>query len=189
VNLSDFATIQKADNNRYLNGRRILATTGSSKLKMEPIGKRKLLLFGFLGFRFFWNSSDGKAMPLLNGNPGWLAHLIIIPYILASLGDIHNLGAVKYFIKEENEVVGTAILKLHQDTLTISSLAVSPIKRKHGVAFFILRQAENIAKQLKIPWLEVEVLSSNVPAQRLYLKFGFKVYAGGRLTFVFRKQI
>ena len=160
-----------------------------SNLKMQSVSKRDLLLFSFLGFRFFWNSPDGKAMPLLNSNPGWLAPLIVTPYMLASLVNSHNAGGVKYFVKEEKEVAGIAILKVHKDTLSIRSLAVSPTMRGRGVGFFVLGQAEKFAKQMKLPWLEVEVLKDNVTAQGLYRKFGFETYEEGRMTVVFRKRV
>ncbi|MCW4023448.1 MAG: GNAT family N-acetyltransferase [Candidatus Bathyarchaeota archaeon] len=158
-------------------------------LKMQKIGKSERLLFSFLGFRFFWNGADGNAIPMLPSNPAWLASLIVIPYMLSSLINVHDSGGVKYFIKEANEVVGTASLKVHQDTLKLQGLAVLPLKRKRGIGFFVLAEAEKFAKQMKLQWLEVEVLSGNVSAQRLYLKFGFKIYAKGRMALVFRKQI
>ncbi len=109
--------------------------------------------------------------------------------MLASLVNSHNAGGLKYFVKEEKEVAGIAILKVHKVTLSIRSLAVSPIKRKRGVGFFVLGQAEKFAKQMELPWLEVEVLKDNVSAQGLYRKFGFEVYEEGRMTVVFRKRV
>lgn len=156
---------------------------------MQSVGNSDLLLFSFLGFRFFWNSPDGKALPVLNGNPSWLAPLIVTPYMLASLVNVHNRGGVKYFIKEENEVVGTAVLKVHKGTLCVRSLSVSPAKRNCGVGFFILVQAEKLAQQIKLRWLEVEVLKDNVSAQRLYRKFGFEPYSEGKLSVVLKKRV
>jgi ribosomal protein S18 acetylase RimI-like enzyme len=148
-----------------------------------------LLLFSFLGFRFFWNSPDGKAMPLINSNPRWLAPLIVTPYMLASLVNLHNFDGIKYFIIEENEVKGIAIFKVHKNVLSLRSLAVSPTMRRRGVGFFVLSQAEKLAKQTKLPWLEVEVLKDNVSARGLYRKFGFETYKEGRMTVVFRKRV
>ena len=152
-------------------GRRSFVKVNISNLKMEPIGKGKLLLFNLLSFRFFWNSPNGKAMPLLPGNPAWLAPVIAIPYMLAALSVVHNFGGERYFIREGDEVAGTVILKARQDTLVVQSLAVSPGKRRRGVGFFALAQAERLAKRMKLPWLELDVLKSNVSAQRLYWKF------------------
>jgi ribosomal protein S18 acetylase RimI-like enzyme len=160
-----------------------------SRLKMQSISKRESLLFSFIGFRFFWNSPDGKAIPLLNSNPSWLAPLIVTPYMLASLVNIHNLNGTKYFLREEDQVVGTAILKVHQDTLSISALAVSPTKRKRGIGFFTLYEAEMIARKMRLSWLEVELLKDNIAAYRLYRKFGFETYADGRITSVLRKRV
>ncbi len=172
---------------RSLSGRRRLLKVDIDNLKMEAIEKGKFLLFSFLEFRFFWNSPNGKAIPMLLGNPAWVAPLIAVPYMLAAVG--YNFRGAKYFIREENEIAGTAILKARQDALIVHSLAVSPIKRKRGVGFFVLVQAEKLAKHMKLRWLELNVLKSNIPAQRLYSKFGFKIYAKRRLSLGLRKRV
>jgi ribosomal protein S18 acetylase RimI-like enzyme len=166
-----------------------LMKTEIGKLTMQKVSKRECLRFSFLGFRFFYNGPDGAAIPLLPDNPAWLAPLIVIPYMLSSLVNMHSFGGTKYFIKEKNEIVGIAILKVHQDTLKVQSLAVSPQKRRRGIGFFVLAKAEKAAKQLKLQWLEVEVLGGNVSARRLYLRFGFTVHIEGRMALVFRKQV
>ncbi len=155
--------------------------------EIEQIRKGKLPLFSFLEFRFFWNSPNGKAIPMLSGNPAWLAPLIAVPYMLGAL--VYNFRGAKYFIKVENDIAGTVILKVRQDALIVHSLSVSPIKRKRGVGFLILGQAEKSAKRMKLPWLELDVLKGNLSAQRLYRKFGFRLYAEKRLTLVLRKRV
>ncbi len=170
-------------------GRRSFVKVNISNLKMEPIGKGKLLLFNLLSFRFFWNSPNGKAMPLLPGNPAWLAPVIAIPYMLAALSAVHNFGGERYFIRKGDEVAGTVIMKARQDALVVQSLAVSPVKRRRGVGFFALAQAERLAKRMKLPWLELDVLKRNVSAQRLYWKFGFKTCAERRLSLMLRKRV
>lgn len=170
-----------------LSGRRDLVKVDIGNLKMESIGKGELPLFSFLVFRFFWNSPNGKAIPMLLGNPAWLAPLIAVPYMLATL--VYNFGGAKYFIRGENEVAGIVVLKVRQDALIVHTLAVSPIKRKRGVGFFVLVQAEKLAKRMKLRWLELEVLKGNVPAQRLYWKFGFRFYAERRLSLMIRKRV
>jgi ribosomal protein S18 acetylase RimI-like enzyme len=170
-----------------LSGRRSLVKVDIGNLKMESIGKGEFPLFSFLEFRFFWNSPNGKAMPMLFGNPAWLAPLIAVPYMLAAL--VYNFRGARYFIRGENEVAGILVLKVRQDALIVHTLAVSPIKRKRGVGFFVLVQAEELAKQMKLPWLELEVLKRNVPAQRFYWKFGFKIHAERRLSLVVRKRV
>ncbi len=166
--------------------------TGSQKMeqrafKMVSIGEKELLLFSFLEFRFFWNSPNGKAMPVLPSNSAWLAPLIAVPYMLVAM--VYNFPGTRYFIKEGGEVAGIAILKVRQDALIVQTLAVSPIKRKRGVGYFVLVQAEKLAKQMRLPWLELDVLKGNVPAQRLYWKFGFRLHTERRLTFVLRKRV
>ncbi len=156
-------------------------------LEMKAVSRGEFPLFSFLEFRFFWNSPNRAAIPILFGNPAWVAPLIAIPYMLAAFA--YNFGGKKYFIREENEVAGIAILKVRQDALIVQSLAVSPVKRKRGIGFFVLGQVEMLAKDMKLPWLELEVLKSNITAQRLYWKFGFKICTEKRLTLVLMKRV
>jgi len=172
---------------RGARGRRSLVKVDVGSLKMESVGKGEFPLFSFLEFRFFWNSPNGNAMPVLFGNPAWLAPLIVVPYMLAAL--VYNFGGAKYFIKIRNEVAGILILKRQQDVLIVRTLAVSPTHRKHGVGLFILERTENLARRMNLQWLELEVLKHNIPAQRLYERFSFKIHATHRLSLVLRKRI
>lgn len=115
VFISSGAAIRKADGSMDLSGRRIFVKVGIGNLKMESIGKGELFLFNLLSFRLFWNSPNGKAMPLLPGNPAWLAPVIAIPYMLVALSVVYNFGEKRYFIKEGGEVAGTVIMKSRQD--------------------------------------------------------------------------
>ena len=159
----------------------------AGNLRLESIGKCEFPLFSFLEFRFFWNSPNRKAIPVLYGSPFWLGPLIAVPYMLAAW--VYNLGGAKYFVRVGTEVAGTVILKVRHDSLVVHSLAVSPIIRKHGVGLFALVHAQKLARQMKLPWLELEVLKGNVSAQKLYWKFGFRVYAERRLTISLRKRV
>jgi RimJ/RimL family protein N-acetyltransferase len=163
--------------------------TDKDKLKLQPIRNRQRLLFSFLGFCYSWNSPEGKAIPMLNHNPTWLAPLIVAPYMLAALVNVHNTGGTRYFIVQDGEVVGTAVLKVHKDALAVRSTSVLPTKRKHGIGYFVLSEAEKYAKQLGLGCLEVEILKDNVPSLRLCFKYGFKVHAKGRMAVALRKQV
>ncbi len=158
-----------------------------SSWKIESIGKGEFPLFSLLEFRFFWRSPNGIAIPVLLGNPAWLAPLIAVPYMLGAW--VYNFGGAKYFVRGEDEVAGTLILKVRQDALIVQSLAVSPVKRGRGVGFFMLVEAEKLAERMRLPWLELDVLKGNVSAQRLYWKFGFRFCAEKRLSFVLRKRV
>ena len=170
-------------------GRRGLVKVDTGSLRMEPIGKSEFLLFRFLEFRFFWRSPNGRAIPMLYGNPAWLEPLIVIPYMLASLAHVRNFGGAKYFIRQGKEVAGILILKVRRDVLDVLTLGVSPVKRRLGVGIFALAQAEGLAKRMGLRWLELEVLKGNTPAQRLYWKFGFITYAERSMTLVLRKRV
>lgn len=154
-------------------------------LRTEYVGKRKSFKFGFLEFLLFWNSPDGKA--IVFGNPAWLMPLIAVPYMLAAL--VYNFRGNKYFVRRHDELVGLFVLKVKEDALIVHTLAVSPMSRKRGVGFFILQYAECIANRNGLKWLELTVLKGNMPAQRLYAKFGFKIHVRKRLSLVLRKRL
>jgi len=157
----------------------------TSSLKIQPPDKRHHLTFNLHEFHFFWNSQNGKAIFL--GNPRLLKPLIIIPYMLTL--EIYNFRAERYLIKFENETVAQLSLRRRHNTLTVSSLAVSPKYRRHGIGLFTLKWTENLAKHTKANWLELSVLKRNTPAQRLYQEFGFKVAAERRFSLTLRKTI
>jgi RimJ/RimL family protein N-acetyltransferase len=126
---------------------------------------------------------------MLKHNPSWLAVLIVMPYMLAALVNVHNTGGTRYFIMQDGQVVGTVVLKVQKDALAVRSTSVLPAKRKKGVGFFVLSEAEKYAKQFGLSCLEVEVLKANVPSLRLCFKYGFKVHAQGRMAVALRKQV
>jgi GNAT superfamily N-acetyltransferase len=158
----------------------------SDILKMDPVDSGDLLKFDFQEFRFFWNSENGGA--IFFGNPQLLKPLIAIPYML--LAEFYNTGRRKrYFVKLRDQVAAIFALRAKDDSLIVSALAVSPDYRRLGIGLFILERAEKLCKQMKIKWLQLSVLKSNTPAQRLYQKFGFKIYAEGRISLKLRKRI
>jgi len=157
----------------------------STILRTESVGRLRLLTFDFQEFRFFWNSENGGAM--FCGNPRPLKPLIAVPYML--LAEVYNTRRKRYFVKLGNRVAGIFVLRARGDTLLISALAVSPDYRRLGVGRFILELAEKLCKKMKMKWLQLSVLKGNIPAQRLYQSFGFKIFAEGRFALKMRKRI
>jgi len=157
----------------------------SNILTIESVDRRRFLMFDFQEFQFFWNSENGGAMFL--GNSGLLKPLIAIPYML--LAEIYNTRRKRYFVKLGDYTAAIFVLLARGDTLRVSALAVSPDHRRRGVGLFILEWAEKLCKQMKIKWLQLSVLKSNTPAQRLYQKFGLKLFAKGRFALKLRKRI
>jgi len=157
----------------------------SSILRIESVGRLGFLTFDLQEFLFFWNSENGGAMGF--GNPRPLKPLIAVPYML--FAEVFNTRRKRYFVKLGNRIAGIFILRARGDTLRIGALAVSPDYRRLGVGLFILGWAEKLCKQMKMKWLQLTVLKSNIPAQRLYRNFGFKIFVEGRFELKLRRRI
>ena len=158
----------------------------SRKLRIESASKRQFLTLSFLQFRFFWESENGSAV-IFGRNPRWLMPLIAIPYTLGWA--IYNRGSVGYFVKLEEKIVGEFTLSIKHESLFISSLGVSPEHRRLGIGLFILTEVEKLCRSMKMEWLELSVLKGNMPARRLYERFGFTVEAERKWSFILRKRI
>ncbi len=72
---------------------------------------------------------------------------------------------------------GFAILQLAGGEAEILALAVSAEAQRKGVASAILDNALAICAEKSVSYIFLEVAESNVPAQRLYEKFGFSTIA------------
>ncbi len=60
------------------------------------------------------------------------------------------------------------------DECQIINLAVDPIYQKHGVATALLSELFKQCTRNKTTYVTLEVRATNLPAQKLYAKFGFK---------------
>jgi ribosomal protein S18 acetylase RimI-like enzyme len=95
----------------------------------------------------------------------------------------------RYFVTLKQQIVGILALQEKDDSLYVSSLAVSPFYRKIGVATHILNYATIVTRQLHKNALELSVLKVNTPALRLYKKNGFRKKEERRRTFILRKNV
>lgn len=154
-------------------------------LKIELVSRLQHPLFNLLEFRFFAASERGKA--LVFGNPPLLMLSFIVPYIL--VGEIAHFRGKRFFVKLGKRIVGILVLKAGHKAIVIGSLAVSPLCREFGVGLFMLRWIEERCRRMNEEWLELSVLKGNVPAQRLYYRFGFRKAAERRWSFVLRKRV
>jgi ribosomal protein S18 acetylase RimI-like enzyme len=157
----------------------------SRSFKIEAVSRMQRLVFDFLGFRFFWDSEDGGAMVFRN--PWLLRFFIVVPYVLGS--EVYYFRTRRFFVKLGVRVVALFALRVERNKVFVGSLAVSPECRRKGVGLFILSVVENLCRRMKMGWLELTVLKSNVPAQRLYRKFGFIVAVERRRGLVLRKKV
>jgi ribosomal-protein-alanine N-acetyltransferase len=72
------------------------------------------------------------------------------------------------------ELVGYVIFSEVVDELHILNIAVHPMHRRQGIASIMLRYVHDQARQRKRAFAYLEVRESNISAQHLYTKFGYK---------------
>lgn len=143
------------------------------------------LLFNLLEFKFFNSSENGSAMPFRTS--GLLAFLIVAPYVLSC--EAIFFRKKRLFIKLKDHMAGTLVVHEESEALYIRSLAVAREFRRLGVATYILAYVERSAKRLGKKSVELSVLKSNFPAQRLYRRFGFAQKEEKRRSFVLAKRV
>jgi len=79
--------------------------------------------------------------------------------------------------KEDGKIVGYGGFWKIMDEINIVNLAVHPSFRKKGIGSLILSEMLRIGKEKGAKFATLEVRESNIPAQKLYEKFGFKIIA------------
>jgi ribosomal protein S18 acetylase RimI-like enzyme len=91
-------------------------------------------------------------------------------------------------VKLEKETVGVFAYQEYHDSLLVASLGVKKQYRRLGVGELILTQIEKTARLLHKRYLEADVLTKNVPARRLYTRFGFRFLQHGRKRSIIRRS-
>ncbi len=85
-----------------------------------------------------------------------------------------NRNARYVVARAGNRVAGYAGLWLMVDEAHITTFAVHPGFRRQRVGERLLQRLFEIAAVMNAEWLTLEVRASNLPAQRLYEKYGFR---------------
>jgi ribosomal-protein-alanine N-acetyltransferase len=85
-----------------------------------------------------------------------------------------NKNAHYIIAKEGDHIVGYAGLWLSLDEAHITTFAVLPDYRRRKIGERMLLSLFDRAEKLGAEWLTLEVRASNLPAQRLYEKYGFR---------------
>lgn len=112
---------------------------------------------------------QGKPSPPPR-RPGILAHLFSA--FTAQSGQADAASAAP--------IVGYGGLWLSADEAHITTIAVDPAHRRRGVGELLLNGLIDQAYELGAAMITLEVRVSNDAAQRLYLKYGFKVVGARR---------
>lgn len=109
---------------------------------------------------------------------------IISPILLTDFDDFWSPEILKselsnkdsYYIvaKVNTEIVGFAGIWKSVDDIHITNIVVKKSFRKNGIGSLLLQKLISVTNKLGYKELTLEVNSSNLPAKKLYLKFGFK---------------
>lgn len=84
-------------------------------------------------------------------------------------------GKSKYFVaKQENEIVGFAGILLIIDQVNIMNIIVKKDKRNFGIGSLLLEEIIRYSKIHNATSITLEVNEKNIPAIKLYKKYGFK---------------
>ncbi len=94
----------------------------------------------------------------------------------AFVEEVTNNKFARYIIAKVNgKTVGYAGLWKVFDEGHITNVAVHPEYRRNGVGFMLVKSLIALAIEEEITRMTLEVRRSNISAQNLYIKFGFKV--------------
>ncbi|MBU6423658.1 MAG: ribosomal protein S18-alanine N-acetyltransferase [Chloroflexota bacterium] len=85
-----------------------------------------------------------------------------------------NRNARYIVARAGDAVVGYGGLWLMVDEAHITTFAVLPEHRRQRIGERMLQRLFDIAQEMGAEWLTLEVRVSNLPAQRLYEKYGFR---------------
>lgn len=84
-------------------------------------------------------------------------------------------GKSKYFVaKQENEIIGFAGILLIIDQVNIMNIVVKKDKRNFGIGSLLLEEIIRYSKIHNATSITLEVNEKNIPAIKLYEKYGFK---------------
>lgn len=86
----------------------------------------------------------------------------------------HNDYAYMYVLEENNVILGYAGFWLSYEFATITKVSINPALQKKGLGYYLFNVLMNIAKELGATSFSLEVRESNIAAQKLYLKSGYK---------------
>lgn len=85
-----------------------------------------------------------------------------------------NRNARYVVARSGDRIVGYAGLWLMVDEAHITTFAVHPDQRRQRIGERLLQRIFEVAEAMHAEWLTLEVRASNLPAQRLYEKYGFR---------------
>lgn len=154
-------------------------------IRFVEVKRWQHIRFNVIELSYFINSEGGVAMPF--GRANSVSDLFVIPYVL--LAEAIFFRAQRFYMKIGERVVGEIVLRVKPYYLDVASLGIGSEYRRSGLATCALTFAEEAASQLRKKELRLSVLAGNLPAQRLYLKFGFSVIRRERWSLKMGKAV
>ncbi|MFH1542310.1 MAG: ribosomal protein S18-alanine N-acetyltransferase [bacterium] len=112
-----------------------------------------------------------KIMPMVTTDIPACAAIENVSFTAPKPESVFREDEHKYIVAKEGElVVGYIGIEKVLDEIHIINMAVRPENREHGIGKQLI---DNIINNRDTFYLEVRV--SNIPAQNLYKKYGFKI--------------
>lgn len=90
------------------------------------------------------------------------------------LDDFLARGASGHVLEQAGRCVGFFLVLRARDSLLLANLAVAPEVRRSGIATLALRKIEGIAWAYGLPRIELQVRETNLAAQLLYRRNGYR---------------
>jgi ribosomal-protein-alanine N-acetyltransferase len=87
----------------------------------------------------------------------------------------HSHFLVAKLKEKRKEIVGYLVMWIVLDEAHISNIAVAPEHRRKGIGEMLMRYALEMAKSRGVFKVTLEVRETNLPAQNLYRKLGFRL--------------
>lgn len=87
---------------------------------------------------------------------------------------LYNENAYPLVFENNKKIVGTMILFYDGLNAKILSIAVHPSSRRLGIGKRLIQEAENIARNLGVQKVTLEVSTKNAVAINLYTSFGYR---------------
>lgn len=88
--------------------------------------------------------------------------------------ELENKNSKYLVIKEHDEIIGFAGIKIIIDEADIMNIVVKKSHRNQGIGSILLQNLIDLATKTNLNSLTLEVNEKNFPAIYLYEKFGFK---------------
>lgn len=97
-----------------------------------------------------------------------------IPWPISSFEEeLKNILATYLVAKIDNKIVGYIGMWFVMDECHITNVAVHSEYRKKGIASTLINEMLKLCKEHQTTHIMLEVRINNIPAQKLYSKFGF----------------